>query len=122
MPGSILDVRSLKGHKIHSSLPSQSLILLAVAQSPSCVCLSLAPRTAACQPPSSSTVSQRLFKFMFIKSVILSNYLIFCHCLLLLPSIFPSIRSFPVSQLFASGGQYIGASAPASLLPKNILG
>ena len=40
-----------------------------------------------------------------------------CHptistcCPLLLPSIFPSIRVFPVSQLFASGGQSIGASA-----------
>ena len=38
--------------------------------------------------------------------------------LLLLPSIFPSIRSFPVSQLFALGGRSIGASA--SVLPMNI--
>ena len=40
--------------------------------------------------------------------------------LLLLPSIFPSIGSFPVSQLFASGGPRIGASASASVLPVNI--
>ena len=52
----------------------------------------------------------------------LSNYFILCHSLLLLPSVFPSTRSFPVSQLFASGGQSIGASASASVLPMNIQG
>ena len=36
------------------------------------------------------------------------------------PSIFPSIRSFPMSQYFASGGQRIGVSASASVLPVNI--
>ena len=40
--------------------------------------------------------------------------------LLLLPSIFPSIRVFLMSQLFASGGQSIGVSASASVLPMNI--
>ena len=49
-----------------------------------------------------------------------SNHLILCRPLLLLPSDFPSIRSFPVSQFFASGGQSIGASASASVLPMNI--
>ena len=39
---------------------------------------------------------------------------------LLLPSIFPSIRVFPMSQFFASGGQNIGVSASASVLPMNI--
>ena len=39
---------------------------------------------------------------------------------LLLPSIFPSIRSFPMSQFFISGGQSIGTSASASVLPVNI--
>ena len=44
-----------------------------------------------------------------------------CHPLLLLPSIFPSIRVFfIVCQLFASGGQSIGVSASASVLPMNI--
>ena len=41
----------------------------------------------------------------------LSNHLILCHPFLLLPSIFPSIRVFLMSWLFASGGQSIGASA-----------
>ena len=49
-----------------------------------------------------------------------SNHLILCHPLLLLPSIFPSIRSFPMSRFFASGGQSIGVSASASVLPMNI--
>ena len=44
----------------------------------------------------------------------------FCCPLLLLLSIFPSIRFFPKSQLFASGDQSIGASA--SILPMNIQG
>ena len=39
---------------------------------------------------------------------------------LLLPSVFPSIRVFPVSWLFTSGGQSTGASALASVLPMNI--
>ena len=50
----------------------------------------------------------------------LSNHLILCCPLLLLPSIFPSIRVFPMSQLFASGGQSIGTSTLARVLPVNI--
>ena len=49
-----------------------------------------------------------------------SSHLILCHPLLLLPAIFPASRSFPMSQLSASGGQSIGASA--SVLPMNIQG
>ena len=44
---------------------------------------------------------------------------ILCHPLLFLPSIFPCIRSFPVSQIFSSGGQSIGVSTSASVLPMN---
>ena len=54
----------------------------------------MTPWIAACQAPLSSTISQSLLKFMFIGSVVLSNYLILCCPLLLLPSIFPSIRVF----------------------------
>ena len=53
---------------------------------------SAAPWTAACQAPLSSTIFQSLLKFMSIDLVMLSNYLILS--LLLLPSIFPSIRVF----------------------------
>ena len=42
----------------------------------------------------SFTISWSLLKFMSIESVLLSNHLILCHHLLLLPSIFPSIRVF----------------------------
>ena len=44
--------------------------------------------------PGSSTIPQNLLKFMSIESVMLSNHLIFCCPLLLLPSVFPSIRVF----------------------------
>ena len=43
----------------------------------------------------SITNSQSLLKFMSIELVMPSNHIIFCHPLLLLPSIFPSIRVFP---------------------------
>ena len=56
---------------------------------------------------------------MSIELVMPSNHLILC-CLLLLPSIFPSIRVFPMSRLFASGGQSTGVSASASFLSVNI--
>ena len=46
------------------------------------------------QPPLSFTIFQNLLKFMSIESVMLYNYLIFCHPFLLLPSIFPSMRVF----------------------------
>ena len=53
------------------------------------------PWTAACQASLSITSSQSLPKLMSIESVMPSNHLILCHPLLLLPSIFPSIRVFP---------------------------
>ena len=63
-------------------------------QSLSCVRLFATPWIAARQVPLSSTVFQSLLKLMFVESVVLSNHLILCHSLLLLPSIFPSIRVF----------------------------
>ena len=51
-----------------------------------------------------------------------SNHFIFCHPLLLPPQSFPESGSFPVSQFFTSGGQSIGVSASASVLPMNIQG
>ena len=61
---------------------------------------------------------------MSIKSAMPSNHHILHHPLLHLPSIFPSIfffpASFPVSQFFSLGGQSIGVSASASVLPMTI--
>ena len=79
------------------------------------------PWTAARQASLSSTISQSLLKFMSIESVMLSistSPAPFSFCL----QPFPASRSFPVSWLFASGGQSIGASALASFLPVNIQG
>ena len=52
------------------------------------------PWTAACQAFLSITDSWSLLKLMSIESMMPSNHLILCHPLLLLPSIFPSIRVF----------------------------
>ena len=52
------------------------------------------PWTAACQASLFITSSQSSLKLMSIVSVMPSNHLILCHPLLLLPSIFPSIRVF----------------------------
>ena len=138
------------------------------------------PWTIARQASLSFIISQSLLKFMSIELVMPSNHLILCHPLLLLPSIFLSIRvfsnksalrirwpkywsfrfnispsndyselisfridwfdplavqgtvkslqsflasgSFLMSRLFTSGGQNIGASASASVLPMNFQG
>ena len=69
----------------------QNVVLL---QSLSHVRLFVTPWTAAYQSCLSITISQSLLKFMSIESVMLSNHLILCCPLLLLPSVFPSIRVF----------------------------
>ena len=63
-------------------------------QSLSCVRLFATPWTAARQASLSITNSQSLLKLMSIESVMPSNHLILCGPLLLLPSVFPSIRVF----------------------------
>ena len=50
------------------------------------------------------------------------QHLILYFPLLILPSISPQLKAFPMSLLFQLGGQSIGASASASILPMNILG
>ena len=96
---------------------------IVVVQSLSGVRLFATPWTAAHQASLSFTISQSLLKLMSIESVMPSNCLVpYLNPLLLLPLIFPSIRAFPLSWLFASGGQRTGASASASVLPMNIQG
>ena len=72
----------------------QSELGLSSVQSLSHVQLFETPWTTACQPSLSITNSQSLLKLMSIKSVMPPNPLILCHPLLLLSSIFPSIRVF----------------------------
>ena len=67
-----------------------SATLSSVAQS----CLTETPWTAACQASLSITNSRSSLRLTSIESVMPSNHLILCHPLLLLPSIFPSIRVF----------------------------
>ena len=89
-------------------------------QSLSHVRLFVTPWTAAHQASLSNTISRSLLKLMFFESVMPYNHLILCCPLLLPPSIFPSIRVFQMSQFFASGGQSIGVSSSASVLPMNV--
>ena len=88
-------------------------------QSLSHVQLFATPWIAACQASLSITNSQSPPKPMSIESVMPSSHLNLCRPLLLLPSIFPSIRVFSMSQLFTSGGQSIGVSASTSVFPMN---
>ena len=69
-------------------------MLIFVVQSLSRVLLFVTPWTAACQASLSFTISLSLLKLISIESEMLSNRLILCLPLLLLPSIFPSIRVF----------------------------
>ena len=69
-----------------------------------------------------STMSQSLLRFMSIASVILCNHLILTTPFSFYLQSFPVSGSFPVSRLFAFGGQSIGASASVSVLPVNIQG
>ena len=73
---------------------SGCLFPLVAVQSLSRVTLFLTPWTAAHQASLSFTISQSLLKLMFIELVMSPNHLILCCPLLLLPSIFPSIRVF----------------------------
>ena len=89
-------------------------------QSLSRVQLFATPWTVVRQAFLSITNSQSLLKLMSIESVMPSYHLIpvvpFTSCL----QSFPASGSFPITQFFESGGQRIGASASASVLPMNI--
>ena len=69
-------------------------VQFSLVQSLSHVRIFATPGTAACQAPLSITNSRSLLKLMSMELGMPSNHLILCHPLLLLPSIFPSIRVF----------------------------
>ena len=71
------------------------------------------------RPPCPSPTPRVHSKLMSIESIMPSSHLILCRPLLLLPPNPSQHQSFPVSQLFTSGGQNIGVSALASVLPVN---
>ena len=78
------------------------------------------PWTTARQTSLSITNSRSLPRLTTIESVMPSNYLILCHPFSSCLQSFPAPGSFPMSQLFALGGQSIEALALASVLPMNI--
>ena len=96
---------------------------------------SATPQTAACQASFSFTISQSLLKFMFIHSMMPSSHPVLCH-LLLLPSVFPSIRvfsnksalhirwpkywSFSFSTMYIQGWFPLGMTGLISLLSKRL--
>ena len=84
-------------------------------------CLTLCYPMDSSTPTSFALHYQSLLRFMPIETVMLSNHLILCpHFSVSLQS-FPASGSFQMSLFFPSGGQSIGASASASVLPMNIL-
>ena len=85
------------GHDLVTKRHNDSFVLVSRGggvQSLSCVRLFATPWTAACQASLSFTISWSLLKLMSTESVMPSNCLILCCPLILLPSLFPSIRVF----------------------------
>ena len=95
-------------------------VLIGSVKSLSCVRLFATPWTAARQASLSITNSQGLLKLMSIDQwchpTVSSSVVSFSSCL----QSFPASGSFPMSQFFASGGQSIGVSTSALVLPVNI--
>ena len=91
-------------------------------QSLSRVQLFVTPWIAARQASLSITNSRSSLRLTSIKSVMPSSHLILCCPFSSCPQSLPASESFPMSQLFASGGQSTGASASASFLTKKSQG
>ena len=97
-------------------------VVVAIVQLLSCVWSLVTPWTTAHQAPLSFTISRSLLKSLSIESLMWYNHLILCYPHLLFFQSFLASGSFPTSQLFASSGQIVGASASVSVLPMNIQG
>ena len=97
-------------------MTSIHIYCIVVVQSLSHVWLFVTPWTAAHQASLCFTISWSLLKLMSIELMIPWNHLILCHLLLLLPSIFASIRVFSNESVLRISGQSIGASASPSVL------
>ena len=97
-------------------------LLLYSVQSLSRVWLFATPWIAARRASLSITNSRSSLKLMSIELVMPSSHLILCGPFSSCPQSLPASESFPMSQLFAWGGQSTGVSALASVLPKNTQG
>ena len=91
-------------------------------QSLSRVRLFATPWIAARQASLSITNSRSSLRLTSIESVMLSSHLILCCPFFTCPQSLPASESFPMSQLFAWGGQSTGVSALSSFLPKKSQG
>ena len=96
------------------------LFSLSSVQSLSCVQLFVTSGIAAHQVSLSITSFWSMLKLMSIDSVMPANHLILCYPLLLLPSIFPSIRVFSNESALCIRWPKYGVSISASVLPVNI--
>ena len=113
LSASILRFSSVASGNNHCPLLYMMLFNISSVQfSRSVVSDSLQPRVTARQASLSITNSRSSLKLMSIESVMPFSHLILCHPLL-------HQGSFPMSQLFPWGGQSIGVSASASVLPVN---
>ena len=95
-------------------------MIIVTVQFSSVVSDSATPWIAAHQASLSITNSRSLLKLMSIESMMPSSHLILCHPLLLLPSIFPSIRAFANESVLHIRWPKYWVSASASVLPVNI--
>ena len=107
---------------LQKSLVTKMKLLMIIIQFSSVKSLSrvqlfATPWITAHQASLSISNSWSLLKLMSIESIMPSSHFILCRPLLLLLPIPPSIRVFPMSQLFAWGSQSTGVSASASILP-----
>ena len=100
-------------------LSTCTLALISSVQSLSRVWLFATPWTAELQASLSITNSRSPSKLISIELVMPSNHLILCHPILLLPSIFPSIRVFSNESVYCIRWPKYGVSALTSVLPMN---
>ena len=111
-------------YSISLSLPDlfyfKSIYVFVVVQLLSRVRLFAPPWITALWASLSFTTSQNFLKIMSIELVMPFHHLIFVVPYSFCPQSFPASRTFTVSWLFASGGQSIGASASAWVLPMSV--
>ena len=93
----LMSVRRQKSNISDPEYIVTGIAIAVVVQLLSHVLLSATPWTTARQTSLSFTIFQSLLKLMSIESMMPSNYLLLHYPLLFLPSIFPSIRVFPIS-------------------------
>ena len=106
-------------HILYKYIHSPLYTCISSVQLLSRVRLFATPWTAARQILLSIANSRSLLKLMSVASVMPSNHFFLCCPLLLLPSIFPSIRTFSNESVLHIPGVGVGVSASASVLPMN---